>query len=130
MGLHSATEPEFEAPLATTFDVLSWEVELAAARCIQLDATIGEMMKAIPEDRQADFMEAMHTVDLLSQQLTGLSAFARQMSGSVSSEASAPVGAALGDITLSALADRMSAALGGEEKGINDSEEAGDLDLF
>ncbi len=119
-----------EASLTKTFDVLSWELELAAARCIMLDATIGEMMKVIPADRGGDFIEAVHTVDLLSQQLTSLSAFARSMSASVGADASAPVGGALGDITLGALADRMSAALGGEEKGVNDHDEAGDLDLF
>jgi len=52
------------------------------------------------------------------------------MSGNVAEEASAQVGPALSDITLSALADRMSAALGGVAKGIYDHDQAGDLDLF
>jgi hypothetical protein len=37
---------------------------------------------------------------------------------------------ALGQISLGALADRMSVALGGAEKGVNDGDGAGDLDLF
>jgi hypothetical protein len=40
------------------------------------------------------------------------------------------VGASLNQISLGALADRMSVALGGTEKGLNDGDGAGDLDLF
>ncbi len=123
-------ETRLEAGMATTFDVLSWEMELAAARCIMLDATIGEMMKVIPLERQEAFVEAVHTVDLLSQQLTNLSAFARAMSANVTDDIPAPVATALHGLTLGALADRMAVALGGEEKGVNEREEAGDLDLF
>lgn len=125
-----AEAPVLEASLASTFDVLAWEMELAAARCMMLDATIGKMVALIAESEKDAFTEAIHTVDLLSQQLTSLSAFTRKMSGCVSSEASALVSGALADITLGALADRMSTALGGEERGINEREEAGDLDLF
>jgi hypothetical protein len=130
MAVQAVAESALEASLATTFDVLSCEMELAAARCIMLDATIGEMMKVVPNEQQDRFLEAVHTVDLLSQQLTSLSAFARSMGGSVSEDTLAAVGDALGDITLGSLADRMLAALGGQEKGINDHEQAGDLDLF
>jgi hypothetical protein len=84
----------------------------------------------VPETEQDRFVEAMHTVDLLSQQLTSLSAFARRLSSVVPSESSVAVGEALGDITLGALADRMATALGAAEQGINEREEAGDLDLF
>jgi hypothetical protein len=130
MSLQPPNDKSLQASVATTFDVLAWEMELAGARCIFLDSIIGEMMKSIPEDKQAAFVEGMHTVDLLSQQLTSLSAFSRRMSDSVGAEVLAPVGLALGDITLGALADRMSTAFGGEERGINEREEAGDLDLF
>jgi hypothetical protein len=121
---------KLDASVASTFDVLAWEVELAGARCIFLDSVIGEMMKVVPETEQDRFVEAMHTVDLLSQQLTSLSAFARRLSSVVPSESSVAVGEALGDITLGALADRMATALGAAEQGINEREEAGDLDLF
>jgi hypothetical protein len=130
MSARAFADDSLEASVATTFDVLSFEMELAAARSIMLDAAIGDMMKVIPEDEQDRFVETMHTIDLLSQQLTSLSAFARSMSGNVAEDASARVGPALGDITLSALADRMSAALGGASKGIFDHDQAGDLDLF
>lgn len=123
-------EEELETSIATMFDVLAWEMELAAARCISLDAIIGGMIKALPEERQGEFLESAHTVDLLSQQLTSLSAFARRMSGDVKSGVSAKVDGALGDITLGALADRMCVAFGGKERGINEREDAGDLDLF
>ena len=122
-------ESALKATIADTLDVLSWEIELAAARCIYLDSVIGQMIGLLPEGRKAEFLESMHVVDLLSQQLTGLSAFSRKMSGDVP-DASAYVHTALGQITLGALADRMSVALGGVEKGLNDGEGAGDLDLL
>ncbi len=122
-------ESVLKATIANTFDVLAWEMELAGARSIYLDSVIGRLINLIPEDRKGEFLESMHTVDLLSQQLTSLSAFTRRMSGDVP-DVSACVHTALGDITLGALADRMSSALGGVEKNINDGDGAGDLDLF
>jgi hypothetical protein len=130
MGAIAQAEGVFEASVASTFDVLAWEIELAGARCIFLDTLIGELMHSLPADRQDRLREGMQTVDLLSQQLTGLSSFARGMSHAVPSEVSAQVGVAIGDITLGALADRMASALGAEEKGVNDGDGAGDLDLF
>jgi hypothetical protein len=130
MNAAAQAEDTLEASVATMFDVLSWEMELAGARCIFLDSVIGEMMKCLPDDKQAEFLESAHTVDLLSQQLTSLSAFARRMSATVASDVSAPVNHALGDMTLGALADRMSTAFGGKDRGINEREDAGDLDLF
>ena len=118
-----------EATIGDTLDVLSWEIELAAARCIYLDTVIGQMIGLLPEARKAEFLNSIHIVDLLSQQLTGLSAFSRKMSGDVP-DVSAYVHTALEQISLGALADRMCVALGGVEKGLNDGEGAGDLDLF
>ncbi len=105
-------------------------MELAAARCLMLDALIGQIMSRLAPADQAQFRDASHTVDLLSQQLTGLSHFARKMSETVPAEVSAQVDEALRGITLGALADRMTVALGGEEKGVNEREAAGDVDLF
>jgi hypothetical protein len=119
-----------KASMATMFDVLAWEIELAGARCIYLDSMIGKMVKTVPEDQREVLVEGMHTVDLLAQQLTSLSAFARRMSALAPEDVSASVDIALGDITLGALADRMSVAFGGLERGIYDGEDAGDLDLF
>lgn len=118
-----------KATVANTLEVLCWEIELAAARSIYLDSIIGRMMSLIPDDQKPEFVESMHTVDLLSQQLTGLSAFTRRMSGDVP-DVHAYVHVALNQISLGALADRMCVALGGLEKGLNDGEGAGDLDLF
>jgi hypothetical protein len=105
-------------------------MELAAARCLMLDSMIGRVMAHLSEDLQSEFREGMHTVDLLSQQLTGLSSFTRKMSEMVPAEVLAQVDGALDGITLGALADRMTVALGGDEKGINERESAGDVDLF
>ncbi|WP_332767480.1 hypothetical protein [Phenylobacterium sp.] len=118
------------ASAATTFDALAWEIELAGARCIFLDKLIGDLMQTMPVEERTRLMEGMHAVDLLSQHLTGLSAFARKVSENVSEEVLVPVQAALDDITLGVLADRMSTAFGGEEMGINQGDDAGDLDLF
>jgi hypothetical protein len=119
-----------EASIASTFELLAWEMELAGARCILLDSVIGGLMDQAAPEKQAALTEGLHTVDLLSQHLTGLSAFARKMGAATSPEMMAPVHEALADITLGALADRMSSALGGLERGINDGDDAGDLDLF
>ncbi|MDP3747501.1 MAG: hypothetical protein Q8Q88_10690 [Phenylobacterium sp.] len=119
-----------EASAATTFDALAWEIELAGARCIFLDKLIGELMKTTPESERTRLIEGMQAVDLLSQHLTGLSAFARKVSENVCDEVMVPVQAAIDDITLGVLADRMSTAFGGEEMGINQGDDAGDLDLF
>ncbi len=128
--MNVAAVPRLEASVSTTLDVLAWEMELAAARCLMLDSMIGRVMAHLSEDLQSEFREGMHTVDLLSQQLTGLSSFTRKMSEMVPAEVLAQVDGALDGITLGALADRMTVALGGDEKGINERESAGDVDLF
>jgi len=119
-----------ETSVATTFDVVAWEVELASARCIQLDTIIGELMQAVPIEQRERLLEGIHTVDLLSQHLTGLSAFMRRLSEDAPAQATTPVSRALADITLGALADRMFTAFGGEEEIVDDQPDSGDLDLF
>ena len=126
-GPHTET---LEASIASTFELLAWEIELAGARCILLDSVIGGLMDEVAPDKQAALTEGLHTVDLLSQHLIGLSAFARKLGALAPAEVTAPVHQALAEITLGALADRMSTALGGQERGINDGDDAGDLDLF
>lgn len=118
-----------EASVATTFDVLSWEIELAGARCIQLDKMIGHLLPDLPPPQREQLLEGLHTVDLLAQHLTNLSAFSRHMGENAPPHMMVAVHGALGDITLGALADRMSASLGGEE-GEDSDHDAGDLDLF
>lgn len=114
--------------MATTLDVLAWEIELAGARCIFLDKVIGETMRSLPVEQQGMMIEGLHAVDLLSQHLTNLSAFARTLSADAPDMAVAPVGRAIGDITLGALADRMATAFGAEE--VAAEVDAGDVDLF
>ena len=130
MGEASLGEDALKASVATTFEVLAWEMELAAARCIHLDAVVGKLLKRMGEEGRAEFGDSAHVVDLLAQQLTNLSAFTRRMSGSVAPDAIAEVDGALGDITLGALADRMCVALGGTGKTTDDRDGAGDVDLF
>ena len=130
MEVEDLPKSALNASVATAFDVLAWEIELAGARCIQLDTIIGELLPTMPVEQRERLLEGMHTVDLLSQHLTSLSAFMRRMSEEAPAQVAAPVGNALADITLGALADRMFTAFGGEEAGFEDQTDAGDLDLF
>jgi hypothetical protein len=130
VGAERVIKAELKPSVAAAFDVLAWEIELAGARCIQLDAIIGELMPAIPAAQRQRLVEGLHTVDLLAQHLTGLSAFARRLSEDAPVEATMAVDRALADVTLGALADRMFSALGGEEAAEAELCEAGDVDLF
>lgn len=123
-------DAELKPSVAETLDVLSCEIELAGARCIFLDALIGELMPAVSPERRERLTQGMQAVDLLAQHLTNLSAFARRLSESAPEGAHAPVAAALADITLGDLASRMRSALGGAEDDDEDRADAGDLDLF
>uniref|UniRef100_B0T3S7 Uncharacterized protein n=1 Tax=Caulobacter sp. (strain K31) TaxID=366602 RepID=B0T3S7_CAUSK len=126
----STVTAELQSDVATTFDVLSWELELAGARCIFLDTLIGKLLATVASEHRDQLLEGVQAVDLLSQHLTGLSTFARQLSQSAAGEERIGVSAALKSITLGALADRMTASFGGDDAGINDGDDAGDLDLF
>ncbi|CAN5895413.1 hypothetical protein BH11PSE1_BH11PSE1_07160 [soil metagenome] len=130
MGAQAQTTEVLEASVSSMVGVLAWEIELAGARCMKLDTLVGELMHILPLEHREKLVEGMHTVDLLGQQLTALSSFARNLSEEIPETIRAPVQDTLGDMTLGALADRMFSALGGEEKGLNDGDEAGDLDLF
>lgn len=130
MGAEILGKTQLDASVATAFDVVSWEIELAGARCIQLDTLIGELLPAMPVEQRERLLEGLHTVDLLSQHLTGLSAFLRRLSEDASDQTTTPVSRALADVTLGALADRMFTAFGGEEEIVRDLPDAGDVDLF
>lgn len=112
-------------------DVLAWEIELAGARCIFLDSLIGELTPDIPMEKRERLQAGLHAVDLLSQHLTSLSAFARQFSADCPPDAVASVEPALASITLGGLAERMASAFGAEERvPAPDAPDPGDLDLF
>ncbi len=130
MTLPADQNPALEASVASTFDVIAWELELAGERCTFLDGIIGDVIKALPADNRERILEGLHAVDMVSQHLNSLSAFARKMGASTPAELVAPVDGALREITLGALADRMLGKLGGSERSINEAEDAGDLDLF
>lgn len=131
MGAHFADTDGATPTVAATLDILSAEIELAGARCLALDRTIGQALDGVPESDRARMIEGLHAIDLLAQHLTSLSAFARAMSQAVPEEYAAPVGAALADITLGDLAGRMAAALGLPDPTAEDEKPAaGVLDLF
>lgn len=117
------------ASVPEAFGVLSWEIELAGARCIFLDKMIGELMHSVPPEQREKLLEGMHVVDLLSQHLTCLSSFARKLSEDEPGAKAVKVEAALGEITLGALAERMRTAFGAPEDGA-ESADSGDFDLF
>ena len=118
--------------VAVTLDVLAAEIELSAARCIFLDRIIGEVMEGLPEADRARLMQGLHAVDLLSQHLTSLSAFARALGDAIPEGVAVPVAEALSEITLGALAERMTASLGGgsDDDDAGDPPDDGDVDLF
>lgn len=122
-------EEGLAASVAETFGILGWEIELAGARCIFLDKMIGELMHSVPPAQRETLMEGMHVVDLLSQHLTCLSSFARKLSEGAPGAEALAVDAALAEITLGALADRMRTAFGGPEDGADEAD-SGDFDLF
>lgn len=126
------TSRGFAPSVTMTLDVLAAEIELAGARCIFLDRIIGEAMDRLPDAERDRLVPSMHTVDLLAQHLTNLSAFARGLSLAVPGDVTAPVDAALSEVTLGALVERMAAGMGREELETPepDVEDAGDLDLF
>lgn len=119
----------FAPSLAMTLDVLAAEIELAGARCIFLDRVIGEVMDKLCDAERERLLEGLHGVDLLAQHLTGLSAFARVLSMAAPEDATVSVGEALSEVTLGALAERLTAGLGGDADDADDAE-SGDLDLF
>jgi hypothetical protein len=116
--------------VAVTLDVLAAEIELSAARCIFLDRIIAEVMEGLPEAERGRLLEGLHAVDLLSQHLTSLSAFARGVSAASPQGVGVPVDAALSEITLGALAERMTAGLGGDYDDEAETPDNGDVDLF
>lgn len=131
MGAHFAETGSSTPTVAATLDILSAEIELAGARCIFLDRVIGEALDALPDAERSRLVDGLHAVDLLAQHLTSLSAFARNMSLTVSEDYAAPVGSALSEITLGDLAGRMAAALGLPDPTEDVEKPAsGDLDLF
>ena len=129
MDAAAKVEERLTPSVATTLDMLAAEIELAGARCIFLDRVIGEVMDGLSDAHRQRMMQGLHSVDLLAQHLTSLSAFARGMSLAVPADIAAPVHGAIAEITLGDLAERMMAGLGG---GDSDDEraDAGDLDLF
>lgn len=130
MGSSATLDGNTAASVASTFDALAWEMELAGARCVLLDDAIGELMSGLGPEQKVKVLEEMHAVDLLSQQLSALSAFARKVGGQVGQEVAVDIRFALSDITLGAVADRMLSALGGKPQEMFGGDVAGDLDLF
>ena len=116
-----------DLPVCEVFDRLSWEIELAAARCLLVDKVVGQMIELLPGDRAA-FVESLHGVDLLHQQLQGLAVFSRTLSQRASRRARVSVVEALGAVTLGSLVERLNASMGAFVDP--DDVAAGDVDLF
>jgi len=119
----------FAPTVGLTLDVLSGEIELAAARCIRLDKILGEFMDRLPTAERQVLTESLHGVDLLAQHLTGLAGFARTMSFATPADAAAPVDGALAGLTLGALAERIGEGLG-KPVPPSDDVDPGEVDLF
>jgi len=122
-------EPHPTAAVRKVLDTLAWEIELAGARCAMLDSVIGGVIARTPSAERDQLMQSLHAVDLLNQHLHGLAAFSRNLSLQASARARIPVQAALSDLTLGSLAERLATSLGGVERDLPDID-SGDLDLF
>jgi hypothetical protein len=129
MGAGIAAGQALAPSVAATLDVLAAEIELAGARCIFLDRVIGEVMDRLTDDDRERMLQGLHGVDLLAQHLTSLSAFTRTMSLGAPADLTLPADAAIAEITLGALAERMTAGLGGSDDDGDDAD-AGDVDMF
>lgn len=122
---------ELAPRVAKTLEVLAAEIELAAAHSITLDRIVGEVMEQLSASERTRLVRSLHGVDLLSQHLSSLAAFARSLSHRVPEGSTATIGASLSEIPLGALAERMAAGLGGPPPSLHRGHEiAGDLDLF
>ena len=119
----------FAPSVAVTLDVLSGEIELAAARCIRLDRILGEIMDRLPSAERQHLTESLHGVDLLAQHLTGLAGFTRTMSFAAPEDIVAPVEHALAGLTLGALAERMADGMGVPTEPAEDVD-PGEVDFF
>src|SRR5688572_13729596 len=106
---HDVSEPR----VSVSLEVLAAELELAGARSLALDRLMGEVMATLAAEHRGQLVQRLHEVDLLTQHLTNLSAFTRALGDAVPAAVTAPVGAALGDISLGAMAQRMAAGLSG-----------------
>jgi hypothetical protein len=129
--MEAAPQEDVPGPgLDEVLEIVAGEIELAGARCLFLDSLIGDLMREPSADSHARLHEGLQTVDLLSQHLAGLSTFVRQLSIDTPSGLPAPVSVALGEVTLGALADRLTTSFGWEGGDIDDRADAGDVDLF
>lgn len=116
--------------LDEVLEIVAGEIELAGARCLFLDSLIGDLMREPTPDSHARLHEGLQTVDLLSQHLAGLSNFMRRLSMDTPAGLPAEVDTALSEVTLGALADRLTTRFGWEGAEIEDRADAGDVDLF
>lgn len=131
MGARNYGSMRVDASMAATLDVLAWEIELAGDKCLELDAAIGRTMASLPDEHRGLLIEGLHTIDLLSQHLSNLTAFTRIMSADAPPTIMAPVGRAIGAITLGALAERFATAFGiDDDTEIVDTVEAGEVEFF
>jgi hypothetical protein len=129
--MDSALQEDAQAPgVDEVLEIVAGEIELAGARCLYLDSLIGDLMRQPSADSQAKLHEGLQTVDLLSQHLAGLSNFVRRLSMDTPPGLPAQVTTALSEITLGALADRLTTSFGWEGANIDDGADAGDVDLF
>lgn len=131
MGAHEQSSTRLEASMGATLDALAWELELAGDKCVQLDTAIGRTMASLPAEHRGLLIDGLHTIDLLSQHLSNLTAFARAISEDAPSTILAPVGRAVGGITLGALSERMAMTFGVEDPSqFADVVESGEVEFF
>ena len=117
-----------DLPVCEICDRLSWEIELAAARCLLIDKVVGEVVENLSFAARAKVLAALQDVDVLHQELQGLAAFSRTLTRGASRRARVSAAEAINAVSLGVLAERLGASMG----AYVDAEGAapGDLDLF
>jgi hypothetical protein len=99
-------------------------------RAQELDRALSRTIERIPADQRDDLIDSFHTIDMLSQQLGGLSGFTRALRENLHSGSRVCVGAALEGVTLGELAGRIRSTLGYEADDKVPETASGDVDLF
>ena len=111
-------------------EVLALELDLAMVRAQELDQALSRTIERIPADQRDDLLDSFHAIDMLSQQISGLSGFTRSMRENLHSGSRVCVAAALDGIPLGELAQRIRDGLGYGAEESEPQTVSGDLDLF
>lgn len=111
-------------------EALALELDLAMTRAQELDRALSRTIERIPADQRDDLIDSFHAIDMLSQQLSGLSGFTRSMRENLHSGSRVCVSDALESMTLGELSTRIRENLGFAAEQKIPQAASGDVDFF